>query len=53
MKKKRKPTPEERAAYDANLQDLRERVARGWAELDAKRRAEAGKPRGLRRLLPF
>jgi len=53
--KRKKRTPEEREAeraeVEASIQDLRDRVARGWVELDAKRQAE--KPRGLRRIFSF
>jgi hypothetical protein len=48
MAKKRKRTPEELAEYrawrrqsDENLRRLRELVARGWSELEARRRGEA------------
>ncbi len=55
--KRKKWTPEKREAVrleaEATVQDLRDRVARGWAELEAKRQAEAEKPRGLRRLFSF
>lgn len=53
----KKMTPEEWAAYkaevEASIQELREYVAREREKLEAKRRAEAERPRGLRRLLPF
>jgi hypothetical protein len=46
-KKSRKMSPEERAAWDAHLDErirqLREREARGMAEL-AARRARSGEP---------
>ena len=55
--KRRKWTPEERAALraeaEASVKNLCDLEARGRAELAAKRRAEAEKPRGLKRLLPF
>jgi hypothetical protein len=53
--KRKKRTPEEREAEraeaEASIKHLREHVARERAKLEAKRRAEAEKPRGLRRLL--
>ena len=55
--KRKKRTPEEREAeraeVEASIQDLRDRVARGRAELEARRLAETKKPRGLRRLFSF
>jgi hypothetical protein len=54
---KGKMTPEEweayKAAEEADIKRLRDYVARERAKLDAKRRAEADKPRGLRRLFSF
>jgi hypothetical protein len=54
---KGKMTPEEWEAYkaetEASIRRLREYVARERAKLETKRRAEAEKPRGLRRLFSF
>jgi septal ring factor EnvC (AmiA/AmiB activator) len=54
---KGKMTPEEWKAYkaeaEADIQRLRTYVASEREKLAAKRRAEAEKPRGLRRLFSF
>lgn len=54
---RKKRTPEEREAerarVEAEVREMREYVAREREKLAARRRAEAEKPRGLRRLLPF
>jgi len=51
---KGKMSPEEWKTYkaeaEANIQRLRDYVATERAKLEAKRRAEVEKPRGLRRL---
>jgi hypothetical protein len=56
MKRKRM-SPEEWEAEDARVQAdvarMRDYVARERAKVEAKRRAEAEKPRGLRRLFSF
>jgi hypothetical protein len=52
-----KMTPDEWKAFrekeEASIRRLREYVEREREKLEAKRRAEASRPRGLRRLLPF
>ncbi len=52
-----KMTPDEWKAYkekeEASIQRLRDYVAREREKLEARRRAEAERPRRLRRLLPF
>ena len=51
---RKKRTPEEweaeRARVEAEVADMRAYVAREREKLEAKRRAEAERPRGLRRL---
>ena len=52
-----KMTPDEWKAFkekeEESIRRLRDYVAREREKLEAKRRAEASRPRGLRRLLPF
>ncbi len=52
MKKKRTPEEwaEEQARFEAGQAQLLERIEYHRAKLEAERRAQAEKPRGLRRL---
>jgi hypothetical protein len=55
MKRKRTPEEwaEEQARFEAGQARLRERIEHHLEKLEAERRAEAEKPRGLRRLFSF